>query len=81
MRELYYFDYEALKVTINSSGMKQKAIAAKAGIKENHLCLILQGKRKCEAGEYVSLCNALAVEPVMFMKEVKQDENWRKGIS
>ena len=68
---MYQFNHEALKAEINSSGMKQKAIAMKAGIKENHFCLILSGKRKCEAGEYISLCKVLEVNLGSFMKEVK----------
>ena len=68
---MYQFDYEALKAEIDSSGMKQKAVAMKAGIKENHFCLILSGKRKCEAGEYISLCKVLEVNPGAYMKEVK----------
>jgi len=67
---VYQFDYEALKAKIDSSGMKQKAVAVKAGLKENHFCLILNGKRKCEAGEYISLCKALEVSPWAYMKEV-----------
>lgn len=68
---MYQFDYETLKAEIDSSGMKQKAVAMKAGIKENHLCLILSGKRKCEAGEYISLCKELEVNPWAYMKEVE----------
>lgn len=70
---MYQFDYEALKTAIDSSGMKQKVVAVKAGLKENHFCLILSGKRKCEAGEYISLCKALNIEPGAFMEEVKKD--------
>ena len=70
---MYQFDYEALKAMINSSGMKQKAVAVKAGLKENHFCLILSGKRKCEAGEYISLCKVLEVNPWAYMKEVKEE--------
>jgi len=71
---VYQLDYEALKFKIDSSGMKQKAVALKAGMKENHLCLILNGKRKCEVGEYISLCNALDIEPGTFVEEVKTYE-------
>lgn len=71
---MYQFDYEALKAMINSSGKKQKSVAVKASIKENHFCQILNGKRKCEAGEYISLCKALDINPWAYMKEVEEDE-------
>lgn len=70
---MYQLDYKALKAMIDSSGLKQKAVAVKAGLKENHFCLILSGKRKCEAGEYISLCKALEVNPWAYMKEVKEE--------
>lgn len=68
---MYQFDYEALKTKIDSSGMKQKAVAVKAGLKENQFCQILNGKRKCEAGEYISLCKVLEVNPWAYMKKVE----------
>jgi len=71
---VYQFDYKALKAMIDSSGMKQKVIAVKAGLKENHFCQIINGKRKCEAGEYIGLCKALEVNPWAYMKEVKENE-------
>lgn len=71
---MYQFDHEALKAEIDSFGMKQKAVAMKAGIKENHFCLILSGKRKCEAGEYISLCKVLEVNPWAYMKEERENE-------
>ena len=53
--------------------MKQKAVADKAGLKENHFCQILNGRRKCEAGEYIGLCKALEVNPWVYMKEVREN--------
>ena len=52
-------DYLELKDFIDKSGLKQKASAEKSGVPEVQLCLILQGKRKCEVGEYASICNLL----------------------
>ena len=48
-------DFMELKDFIDKSGLKQKAIAEKSGVPEVRLCLILQGKRKCEVGEYASI--------------------------
>lgn len=62
------FDFLAMKGYIDKQGIKQKVVSEKAGISEVSLSLILQGKRKCEAGEYASLCNVLGANPNMFMK-------------
>ncbi len=69
-----FFDYVALKAYISELGIKQKVVAEKANIDERKLCLIIQGKRKCEAGEYANLCNALGVGPNKFMKQKMPDE-------
>lgn len=63
-----FFDFLEMKRYIEEQGIKQKAISIKSGISEVSLSLILQGKRKCEAGEYASLCNVLDVNPNTFMK-------------
>lgn len=62
-------DFMELKKFIDDSGLKQKAIAEKSGVPEVQLCLILQGKRKCEVGEYASICNALGVKVDRFIKK------------
>lgn len=61
-------DTESLRKRIEESGFKQKAISEKAGISETALCLILQGKRKCETGEYASICAALGLPVDTFLK-------------
>lgn len=62
------FDYAGLKSYIESHGIKQKIISQKSGVPEVQLSLILQGKRKCEAGEYAGICKALGADPRKFMK-------------
>lgn len=57
-----------MNATIDSLGIKQKAISEKIGLSESALCLILQGKRKCEAGEYAGICNAMNVGIGEFLK-------------
>lgn len=57
-----------MKTYIENTGVKQKAIAYKAGLVESKLSLSLQGKRKLEAGEYASICNALGVPMNKFLK-------------
>lgn len=63
------FDFLGLKAYMSEYGIKQKVVAEKAQIDEVKFSLILQGKRKCEAGEYASICNALGVEPNKFVKQ------------
>lgn len=62
-------DFVELKDFIDKSGLKQKAISEKSGVPEVQLCLILQGKRKCEVGEYASICDALGVKVDRFIKK------------
>lgn len=62
-------DLVELKKFIEKSGLKQKVIAEKSGMPEVRLCLILQGKRKCEAGEYASICDTLGVEYDRFIRK------------
>ena len=62
------FDFLEMKKFIDENGIKQKVVSEKAGISESSLSLILQGKRRCEAGEYASLCNVLGTNPNAFMK-------------
>lgn len=68
-------DLMALKDFIDKSGLKQKVIAEKSGVSEVQLCLILQGKRKCEVGEYASICDALGVRVDKFIKKSTKPKN------
>lgn len=61
-------DVNEIKLYIERSGFKQRAVAEKSGIDESKLCLSLQGKRKLEAGEYANICSVLGVPMTMFVK-------------
>lgn len=61
-----------LKKYIEASGMKQKFISEKANIPETTLSLILNGKRKCEVGEYASICGVLRVPLEKFVTPEKE---------
>ena len=65
---MFEMDVLGMKKYIRENGLKQKVISERAGMTEARLCMILQGKRKCEAGEYAGLCNALGVCASKFMK-------------
>lgn len=62
-------DILGLKSYIDTTGIKQKSISEKSGVPESALCLILQGKRKCETGEYASICSVLNVPLGKFVKK------------
>lgn len=68
MNKLLDVDVNGIKEFINKKGIKQKMISHESGISEVALCLVLKGKRKCEAGEYISLCKTLEVQPEKFLK-------------
>lgn len=61
-------DVSELKNYIEEIGIKQKIVAERAGLDESKLCLVLQGKRKLEAGEYANICKALKVSMSKFVK-------------
>lgn len=67
-------DIGSLRRQIEISGIKQKTVSEKTGISKTALCLILQGKRKCEAGEYASICAVLGLPVNTFLipKELKE---------
>lgn len=61
-------DISELKRYIHNIGVKQKSIAQRSNMSEARLSLILQGKRKCEAGEYASICKSIGVSVNKFLK-------------
>lgn len=65
---MFEVDTTEMKNFINEVGLKQKALAEKSGLDERQLCMALQGKRKFEAGEYVSVCKVLKVPMTRFVK-------------
>lgn len=65
---MFVFDSEGMKRYIEESGLKQKAISEKTGISEVALSLILQGKRRCEIGEYANICYVLDVNTDKFLR-------------
>lgn len=65
---------QEIKDYIERIGIKQKAIAEKAGIDESKLSLSLAGKRKLEAGEYAGICLAINVPMDKFLKPRSPDK-------
>lgn len=72
---MFVFDSEEMKRCVEESGLKQKSISEKTGISETALSLILQGKRKCEIGEYATICWALGVNTDRFLYMAEKKES------
>lgn len=69
-------DIVKLKNYIDEKGLKQKFISERSKIPEPKLSQILNGKRKCEVGEYASICKALGVGFQLFI--VPEEEEARR---
>ena len=59
--------YEKVRSYIESHGMKQIAVAKKAGISNVTFNAILNGKRKMYAEDLRAICLALDVSPEVFI--------------
>lgn len=62
--------YQKVRAYIDENGLKQVAVAEKAGIPKNTFNAILNGKRILYADDLRSICLALNVSPELFI-EVK----------
>lgn len=65
-------DIVKLRDYIEDHGIKQKFISKTTNIPEPRLSLILNGKRKCEVGEYASICNAIGADFQLFVKSERE---------
>lgn len=59
--------YQKVALYISKNGIKQKFISDKTGIPENVLSMILNGKRKMDADEFVEIVIALNVDANKFI--------------
>ena len=59
--------YQKIAQYIADQGIKQKFISDKTGIPENVLSMILNGKRKMDADEFVEIVIALNVDANTFI--------------
>ncbi len=62
--------YQKVRAYIDENGLKQVAVAEKAGIPKNTFNAILNGKRTLYADDLRAICLALNVSPELFI-EVK----------
>lgn len=55
-----------LSKEIKDRGTKQRYIAEKTGIPERKLSAILTGRRRVQAGELISICNVVGINPLDY---------------
>lgn len=60
--------YQKIAKYISENGIKQKYISDKTGIPENKLSLLLNGKLRMKADEFVEIVLALGVDANYFIK-------------
>lgn len=59
--------WEGIKDYVTEKKLSQKQIAENMNISESRLSLMLNGKRKMTVDDYLSICNAIAVQPTKFL--------------
>lgn len=62
-------DIEKLRNYIESHGIKKSFVAEKAKINRTSLSMILNGKQKCTADQYIAICKVIEKRPEDFVKE------------
>ena len=65
--------YQKISLYINENGIKQRFISDKTGIPENILSMILNGKRKMDADEFVEIVLALGVDANFFINATNKE--------
>ena len=64
---------EHMAEVIEDTGLKQKFIAKRMGLRPQQLSDIVHKRRKMEAGEFLSFCEATGTTPLKFYaKAVKE---------
>lgn len=57
---------------VKNNNVPQKLLASKSGMTENAMSLMLNGKRKLSADEYIRICDALCVPLERFICQSNQ---------
>lgn len=65
--------YQKVAKYIDENGIKQKFISDKTGIPENTISMILNGKRKMDADEFVEIILSLGVDANYFITSIKEE--------
>lgn len=67
--------YEKVRTYLDANGIKQKAVAQKAGISNTTFNAIMNGKRTMYAEDLKAICLALNVSPELFVETSPTKEN------
>jgi len=59
-----------IKTYLDDNGIRYTHVSEKTGIPMDILSLLLSGKRKVEAAEYLAICDALKVPLTKFADDV-----------
>lgn len=61
--------YQKIRRYMNDQGISRKQVAINMNMSESKLSLILSGRRKLTADEYLDMCTAMAVPPQKFFND------------
>jgi transcriptional regulator with XRE-family HTH domain len=67
--------YQKISNYLSENGIKQKYISERTGIPENTLSMILNGKRKMDADEFVEIVISLGTDANKFINKEKTEES------
>lgn len=54
---------DKIRLAVRASGMKQAAVAQRAGLTQQQLCGIVNKRRKMDADELFAICAVLGIAP------------------
>lgn len=72
--------YQQIDQYLAENGITQKFVSDKTGLEQNKLSMMLSGKRKISADEYLAICNALKKSPRYFVDKGKEKKNENEVI-
>lgn len=65
---------DGVRWIIQRVGMKQRVVARMAGLTEQQMCDILNGRRKLDANELFAICKAVGVTPDAVFEHCQIDK-------
>lgn len=68
-------DAEKVKRLIQDKGLKQKYIAEQAGLTEQQLSDILNGRKRLQVEYIMPICSAIGISPNELLEDVKKQED------
>lgn len=75
MHDKYQSTIEQINRIIDERGLKQSYIADKIGIRCSTMSRVLNGKRNLKIGEFLSLCDLLNINPMIFLDKPNKQKD------